>query len=99
MSTFHAKIAAWLMACPVLAASAAEPVVNLHSTVSGSVEQPRVMYLVPWQAPDTPPFEYAPDHRLLREVFAPIDRDEFVRELHYQDNLRAASAQPQTTSE
>ena len=30
---------------------AEEAIVTLHSTVSGSQEQPRVMYILPWQQP------------------------------------------------
>lgn len=63
------------------------PVVRLQSTVSGSQEQPRVMYIVPWQEPGAAEFDYVLDNQLVQEVFAPIDRDEFVRELNYRDRL------------
>lgn len=66
---------------------AQEPVVTLHSTVSGSQEQPRVMYIVPWQEPDAAQFDYELNNELAQEIFAPIDRDEFVRGLNYQQIL------------
>jgi hypothetical protein len=61
-----------------------EPTVTLHSTVTGSKEQPRVMYLVPWQQPGEARFEYSMQHNFADELFVPIDRDEFVRGLEYQ---------------
>jgi len=70
-----------------LAASAQEAVVNLSSTVTGNQEQPRVMYIVPWQPPEASVYEYAPAAALAQELFREIDRDEFVRELEYRDKL------------
>lgn len=64
------------------------PVVTLQSTVSGTQDQPRVMYIVPWQEPGAAEFDYALDNRLVQEVFAPIDRDEFIRELNYREKIR-----------
>lgn len=64
---------------------------TLHSTVSGSQEQPRVMYIVPWQEPDAARFDYELNNELAEAVFQPIDRDEFVRGLHYQEILNDAA--------
>ena len=66
---------------------AQDAVVTLHSTVSGSKEQPRVMYIVPWQEPEAAPLDYALDNQLVQEVFAPIDRDEFMREIQLQSDI------------
>lgn len=66
-------------------------VVRLQSTVSGSQEQPRVMYIVPWQEPGAAEFDYTLDNRLVQDVFAPIDRDEFVRQLTYRDKIRSGA--------
>lgn len=68
-------------------AETAEPVVTLQSTVSGTADQPRVLYIVPWQEPGAAEFDYVLDNRLVQDVFAPIDRDEFVRELYYREKL------------
>jgi hypothetical protein len=73
---------------------AQEPVVTLRSTVTGNQEQPKVMYIVPWQPPEYREFEYAPARRLAQELFQPIDRGEFVRELEY----RAILASPDEAS-
>ncbi|GAA5217524.1 hypothetical protein ACFSJ3_18440 [Corallincola platygyrae] len=49
-------IAAGLFALlPVAAAMANEPeIVELESTITGSQEQPKVIYIVPWQQPGDP---------------------------------------------
>ena len=61
-----------------------EAVVTLHSTVSGSQDQPKVMYLLPWQQPGDADFEYRMQGSFADELFTPVDRDEFVRALEYQ---------------
>ena len=62
---------------------AQEALVTLRSTVTGNQEQPRVMYLVPWQQPGQLEFDYDMQGSFADEVFAPIDREEFVRGLDY----------------
>ena len=62
---------------------AQEAVVTLRSTVTGNQEQPKVMYIVPWQPSLTTEFEYLLGSGLAQDLFTEIDRDEFVRELSY----------------
>ncbi|MCZ6831490.1 MAG: hypothetical protein O7F73_18235 [Gammaproteobacteria bacterium] len=71
-------------------ALAQEAVVILRSTVTGNQEQPRVMYIVPWQQPGPTDFEYTPGSGLAQDLFTHIEREEFVRELDY----RALLANP-----
>ena len=71
---------------------AQEAVVTLRSTVTGNREQPKVMYIVPWQPPEYTEFQYAPARRLAQELFNQIDRGEFVRELEYRAMLAKPSA-------
>ena len=66
------------------AALAQEAVVTLRSTVTGNQEQPKVMYIVPWQQPGSTEFDYEPGSSFAEELFSPLDRDEFVRSLNYQ---------------
>lgn len=77
-------------------AQAQEADVTLHSTVTGSREQPRVLYIVPWQQPAAAELNYTLDNRIGEELFTPIDRDEFVRELRYREQLatQASHAAP-----
>ena len=68
-----------------------EGVITLRSTVKGNQEQPKVMYVLPWQSADSVQVEYQPDSQWLGEVFEPVDRDEFIRELHYREVIGVKS--------
>lgn len=65
------------------------PVVTLRATVTGNREQPKVMYLLPWQQPAATEFDYDPLASLAGGLFVPIDRDEFLREMEYRKLLAA----------
>jgi hypothetical protein len=60
-----------------------EASVILHSTITGNQEQPKVLYIVPWQPPGGVDQLQQPVQSLLNDVFAPVDRAEFQRELKY----------------
>ena len=66
-----------------------ETQVILHSTVTGNREQPRVMYIVPWDQPGDSRFEHKLQRSIARELFDPIDRDEFVRAMTYKTKLNS----------
>ena len=70
-----------------LSAQAQEAVVILRSTVTGSQDQPKVMYLLPWQQPGDANFDNRMRGSFAQEMFQPIDRDEFVRGLEFQTLL------------
>jgi len=73
-----------------VSAYAQRATVTLRSTITGNQEQPKVMYIVPWQPPGSMEFRYSPVSRLAEDLFRQIDRDEFRRELDY----RALLAEP-----
>jgi hypothetical protein len=73
-----------------LSSLAQKATVTLRSTVTGNQEQPKVMYIVPWQPPGSMDFRYSAVSRLAEDLFRQIDRDEFRRELDY----RALLAEP-----
>lgn len=73
-----------LLSTPLLAQEAR---VVLRSTVVGNQEQPKVLYIVPWQQADSPDLIYRPMQSLVDGVFREIDREEFLRELHYQEKI------------
>jgi len=75
-----------------LQVGAREPVVTLRATVTGNQEQPRVMYILPWQAPEARDYEYTPAQSLADDLFRGLDRDEFLRELEYRDALGSANS-------
>lgn len=80
------SIASLLLLSEYLAAQPA--VMTLRSTVKGNQEQPKVLYIIPWQAAPKTDFDYKPDARLLDSVFEPVDRDEFLREIDYRQQLK-----------
>lgn len=64
--------------------------VTLHSTITGNQEQPKVLYIVPWQPPGGVDQLQQPVQSLLGDVFAPTDRAEFRRELKYRAEAAAS---------
>ncbi len=80
-------------------ALAQEPVVTLRATVTGNQEQPRVMYILPWQPPEARDYEYVPAQALADDLFRGVDRDEFVRELEYREALGGADSTAETRGE
>ena len=74
------------------AGMAQEAVVTLRSTVTGNQEQPRVMYILPWQPPGRSKFEYSLGSDIAKELFAPVDREEFVRGIKYQAMIESSSS-------
>jgi hypothetical protein len=63
------------------------------ATVTGDQEQPKVMYVVPWKRADIGDLSGKPMNSLLDEALAPVDRDEFRREVAYYDAVRADAPQ------
>jgi hypothetical protein len=68
--------------------------VNLSTaTVTGDRDQPKVMYIVPWKKSDIGDLSGKPMNSLLDEALAPVDRDEFRREVAYFDAVKSTSSQ------
>lgn len=63
------------------------------ATVTGDREQPKVMYVVPWKSSDIGDLSGKPMNSLLDEALAPVDRDEFKREVAYFDAVKADRSQ------
>jgi hypothetical protein len=63
------------------------------ATVTGDREQPKVMYIVPWKKSDIGDLSGKPMNSLLDEALAPIDRDEFRREVAYYDVVKSDTSQ------
>ena len=59
------------------------------ATVTGDREQPKVMYIVPWKKSDIGDLSGKPMNSLLDEALAPVDRDEFKREVMYYQAVKA----------
>ena len=59
-----------------------------RTEITGNQELPKVLYIVPWQKSDPGELMGKPVNTLLDEVLAPIDREEFVRQVDYYDELQ-----------
>jgi hypothetical protein len=58
-----------------------------RTEITGNQELPKVMYIVPWRKADPGDLMGKPINTLLDEVLAPIDREEFIRQVDYYDDL------------
>ncbi len=58
-----------------------------RTEITGTQELPKVLYIVPWQKADPGDLMGKPINTLLDEVLAPIDREEFVRQVGYYGDL------------
>jgi hypothetical protein len=91
-STAARKTAAKAAAAPK-APGAADRLNLGTATVTGDREQPKVMYIVPWKKSDIGDLSGKPMNSLLDEALAPVDRDEFKREVAYFDAVKADTSQ------
>ena len=55
--------------------------ITLQTTVTGNQEQPRVMYILPWQSPLSPELEMEMLSSQEDAVFGHVERDELQRSL------------------
>lgn len=67
--------------------------IELGSTqVTGNQELPQVLYIVPWKASDLGDLVGRPVNTLLDEVLAPADREVFVRQIKYYEDLNESDS-------
>lgn len=64
--------------------------INLQTTVTGNQEQPRVMYILPWQSPLSPDLEMEMLSSQEDAVFGHVERDEMQRSLEAAGELDLA---------
>ena len=62
-----------------------------RTEITGNSELPTVLYIVPWQKSEPGDIQGKPVNTLLDEVLAPLDREEFVRQVNYYDDLNGVS--------
>ena len=58
-----------------------------RTEITGNQELPKVLYIVPWQKAQPGELSGRPVNTLLDEVLAPLDRDEFTRQVDYYGDL------------
>ncbi len=64
-----------------------------RTEITGNQELPKMLYIVPWQKSDPGDLMGRPVNTLLDEVLAPLDREEFVRQVNYYGDLYGDSKQ------
>lgn len=55
--------------------------ISLQTTITGNQEQPKVLYILPWQSPQTADVDFEPLDNQQKAVFNHVERDELRREL------------------
>ena len=60
-----------------------------RTEITGNQELPKVLYIVPWQKSDPGDLMGKPVNSLLEEVLAPVDREEFIRQVGYHNDLHS----------
>ena len=58
-----------------------------RTEITGNQELPKVLYIVPWKKSDPGDLMGKPVNSLLEEVLAPVDREEFIRQVGYHNDL------------
>ena len=86
---------------PAPAAKAERAVDRLQldaTAITGTRELPKVMSIVPWKAAEPPAGPDRPLGSLIDEMLAPLDRDEFRREIRYYRDLTSPPSTESTDS-
>lgn len=65
--------------------------------IIGNRELPKVLYIVPWKKPAAGELSGPPIESVLDEALAPLDRDVFRRQVHYDTLMHPAVAAPATS--
>ena len=64
------------------------------TAITGNRELPKVLYIVPWKDADFGDLTGRPVNSLLDEVLSPVDRDVFLRQMSYFEQLYGAAENP-----
>ncbi len=62
--------------------------ISLQTTITGNQEQPKVLYILPWQSPQTATVDFEPLYNQQKAVFNHVERDELRRELETADVIK-----------
>ena len=61
-----------------------------RTEITGNQELPKVLYIVPWKKSEPGDLMGRPVNTLLDEVLAPVDREEFLRQVEYYGDLHGS---------
>jgi len=77
-----------LLSAGILFGAQAEERLEMEGTaIIGNQELPKVLYIVPWKPSELPDLSEPPLQSLIDDALAPVDREEFRREVLYHDAL------------
>jgi len=62
--------------------------ITLQTTITGNQEQPRVLYILPWQSPTTTNVDFESIDNEQKAVFDHVEREELRRELESSDGVQ-----------
>ncbi len=62
--------------------------------IRGDQEMPTVMYLVPWQPPETEALRGRDERLMVSQAFEPVERYEFQRLVKYYGTFRQSHEEP-----
>jgi hypothetical protein len=68
------------------------------TAITGTRELPKVMNIVPWKGAEPPTGPDRPMGSLIDEMLAPLDRDEFRREIRYYRDLTSPPSTESTVA-
>lgn len=95
---FEHRTGAWRATMVVAAAlvaggAAAQDKAEIDRTqIIGNRELPKVLYIVPWKKPAPGDLSSRPLESVLDEALAPVDRDVFRRQVHYDSLIQSRAA-------
>jgi len=84
----HGYAITMLLSAGILSGVQAEERLEMEGTaIIGNQELPKVLYIVPWKPSELPDLSEPPLQSLIDDALAPVDREEFRREVLYHDAL------------
>lgn len=95
MNRLIVKLALLTVTCSCSFTAMAQDEVNITDTITGNQEQPKVLYIVPWQAADDDAILYQPLSRQIGDTFGHVERSEHRRHIDFLEKIEQA----QTTAE
>ena len=66
---------------------AQQATVQLETRITGNRELPRVTYILPWRQPAEPDHSWQPAQAIAEDLFQPLHRDQYRRQLYYRASL------------
>lgn len=72
------------------------------TSITGNRESPKVLYIVPWQAPETVRIKTPPIYSIIDESLQPVERKSFKRQIEYYNQAYSKqidTLQPDTTTQ